>query len=471
MGDLMGQPLNISRRSAQTRGQSTASQRRPATAVVAASLTLAALLSGCASIREVMGFKKQLELVKQYGRIDGKVQTEHDNAGPLVVVLIRETPEGPEAYVAADTYVRIRPGSYAFPIAAGTYKVGAYEDRNRNGKYDPDESVARPLIADPVTVGPGDIVTHDVLIPTDGRVPGLTESIDVFGIVARTPEDQRAFSLWAWTVQGEICEDLNDERFGREAGARGLWRIDDFMNEGIMGIYFMEPYDPDRIPVLFVHGISGYPQQFSSLIDSLDRERFQAWFYFYPSGFSLGFPPRSGISGHLASLIERLQVTHGFGEMAVVAHSMGGLVARGAISRYFERTHRSDIRLLISVSTPWAGDVNAARAEDAPVELPLSFRDMDPGSDYQWWIFYEDENEQTLKRLPPRAEFHMLFGFRKSGSSSVSDDGAVTMASALRMEAQQQASTLRGYDDDHSGILHNADAVERVNQLLSERFD
>ena len=142
MGDLMGQPLNISRRSAQARGQSRASQRRSATAVVAASLTLAALLSGCASIREVMGFKEQLELVKQYGRIDGKVQTEHDNAGPLVVVLIRETPEGPEAYVAADTYVRIRPGSYAFPIAAGTYKVGAYEDRNRNGKYDPDESVA-----------------------------------------------------------------------------------------------------------------------------------------------------------------------------------------------------------------------------------------------------------------------------------------------------------------------------------------
>ena len=71
----------------------------------------------------------------------------------------------------------------------------------------------------------------------------------------------------------------------------------------------------------------------------------------------------------------------------------------------------------------------------------------------------------------PSAEFHMLFGFRESCSSSVSDDGTVTMASALRMEAQQQASTLRGYDDDHSGILHNADAVERVNQLLSERFD
>ena len=109
MGDLMGQPLNISRRPAQTRGQSLASQRRPATAVVAASLTLAALLSGCASIREVMGFKEQLELVKQYGRIDGKVQTEHDNAGPLLLaaeVPLDLEPEHFDPQLAKRTLVR-----------------------------------------------------------------------------------------------------------------------------------------------------------------------------------------------------------------------------------------------------------------------------------------------------------------------------------------------------------------------------
>ena len=30
--------------------------------------------------------------------------------------------------------------------------------------------------------------------------------------------------------------------------------------------------DPDRIPVVFVHGALGYPQQFESLIEGLDRE-------------------------------------------------------------------------------------------------------------------------------------------------------------------------------------------------------
>jgi hypothetical protein len=65
----------------------------------------------------------------------------------------------------------------------------------------------------------------------------------------------------------------------------------------------------------------------------------------------------------------------------------------------------------------------------------------------------------------------MLFGFQKSSSSAVSDDGTVALSSALRMEAQQQVRTLRGYDDGHNTILRDADAIERVNQLLSDRFD
>lgn len=115
--------------------------------------------------------------------------------------------------------------------------------------------------------------------------------------------------------------------------------------------------------------------------------------------------------------------------------------------------------------------MRSAHVGDTPVELPLSVRDMNPGSDYLWWIFYDDENRTALKRLPPRTEFQMLFGCRKSSSSAVSDDGTVALASALRMEAQQQARTLRGYDDGHAGILRDANAIERVNELLSERFD
>jgi pimeloyl-ACP methyl ester carboxylesterase len=144
--------------------------------------------------------------------------------------------------------------------------------------------------------------------------------------------------------RGALCEDLDDEAFGPAAGPYGLWEIMNFLNDGITGIYFMEPFDPDRIPVLFVHGISGYPQEFSALIDELDRDRFQPWFYFYPSGFAL-----DGLSGHLATLLERLHVRHDFDEFAIVAHSMGGLVSRGAILKYREETGRDDVRLVLQL--------------------------------------------------------------------------------------------------------------------------
>ena len=93
-----------------------------------------------------------------------------------------------------------------------------------------------------------------------------------------------------------------------------------------------------------------------------------------------------------------------------------------------------------------------------------------PDSDYQWWIFYEDEGKETAKPLPPRTEFDLLFGFRKRGSSDVSDDGIVSVNSALRIEAQKQARSIRGYDEGHVAILRNPDVAERVNQILAERF-
>ena len=46
-------------------------------------------------------------------------------------------------------------------------------------------------------------------------------------------------------------------------------------------------FDPDKIPVLFVHGIGGTPLDWKYLAKGLDRHRFQPWFYYYPSGLRL----------------------------------------------------------------------------------------------------------------------------------------------------------------------------------------
>jgi pimeloyl-ACP methyl ester carboxylesterase len=424
-------------------------------------LVLALAGFGCAGLKGFLGFKEQAQQARFQARVAGDLTSEGPSVGTLVVVIGRLA-EG-DKLVGVDSYVRTNPGSYAFLVSPGRYQLGAYEDRNQNGLLDPGERAGRIRDSPIVELEPGDRTTLDLHLPADAVLPEVTEPVDVLGIIERTPREQREFSLWALSVQGEVCDDLDSERFGPAAGRNGLWKPMDFLNDELAGIYFLEPYDGRRVPVLFVHGISGYPQEFSTLIDSLDRTRFQPWFYFYPSAF-----PLDGIASHLATLLERLQLQYGFDEIAIVAHSMGGLVSRGAILKYASETERNDVRLFVSISTPWGGDVNATRAEGAPVELPASFKDMDPSSEYLRWIFYEGEGKEVPKRLPRGAAHHLIFGF--GGSGAVCNDDTVTCASEARQEAQAQAMSVRALDYRHVDILRSPEVVARLNRLLDDRF-
>jgi pimeloyl-ACP methyl ester carboxylesterase len=424
-----------------------------------------AVLPGCTTLRLALDFAEQADQVRVHARIDGRIETEGPAEGPLVVVLAKGGPGEGEPLVGVDTFVRSRPGSFAFSVAPGRYRLGAYEDRNANGRLDPGERMRAVSAGTVLEASPGGAVREDILLARDATTPPeLTEPLDVLGIVARTPREQLGFSLWAWSAQGEICEDLQDPRFGRAAGTRGLWRVMDFVNDGLAGVYFLAPYDPRRVPVLFVHGIGGNPQDFTSLIDALDTDRFQPWFYFYPSGFDLG-----GLSSHLAALLDRLRVEHGFDQLAIVAHSMGGLVSRGAILKYAHESGRDDVRLFVSISTPWGGQPQAARATDAPIELPHSFADMSPDSEYLRALFHAEAGAE--RSLPPSAEFHMLLGFRMGRSSKVANDGTVTVASQARLEPQAEARSLRAFDLGHVEILESPLTLERVNGLLAERFE
>src|SRR5207247_11201815 len=55
------------------------------------------------------------------------------------------------------------------------------------------------------------------------------------------------------------------------------------------GIYMFEPYQRGKIPVLMVHGLLSSPVTWAPLFNDLRadpvlRERYQFWFYLYPTG-------------------------------------------------------------------------------------------------------------------------------------------------------------------------------------------
>ncbi|HEX6565935.1 MAG TPA: alpha/beta fold hydrolase [Chthoniobacterales bacterium] len=95
------------------------------------------------------------------------------------------------------------------------------------------------------------------------------------------------------------------------------------------GLYMLEPYDPDQIPVVFVHGLLSIPQMWRPTIDAIQsdpelRGKFQFWVFSYPTGDPIVLSALR-LRESLAQVYQLYPRTKG---MILIGHSMGGLLAR-----------------------------------------------------------------------------------------------------------------------------------------------
>jgi pimeloyl-ACP methyl ester carboxylesterase len=250
---------------------------------------------------------------------------------------------------------------------------------------------------------------------------------------------------------------LDDPLFSNRQGKKGLWEPFAFMEDGGTGIHFLEAYDPSRVPVLFVHGINGAPSDFSAVIGNIDRSRFQPWILSYPSGLRLSWLARG-----MFQFIEALHRQYGFKELHVVAHSMGGLVSRGCLNLCVQNDRCGYLRSFTTLSTPWDGVASAqSGVKWAPTVVPV-WNDLSPDSDFVSTLF----DTKSLDGVP----HHLVFGFRQDNFlSSGSSDGVIQLSSQLRDAAQEQAWTIRGYDEGHASILRSSAVIGNVNWILRQQ--
>jgi pimeloyl-ACP methyl ester carboxylesterase len=410
---------------------------------ILASLVLSAALSACG----MLAVKEQQQKIDAHCFIGGHVEAERKDAVPIIVVLARQAGD---KWQIADHFVLEGPGLWQFGASAGTYGVVAFQDLNRDLKLQPGEPYLRADKSRMFTCKAGERRSDLALrIPADGR-SGFVETIDIAALQARTFSEQFELSLSQVTAVGEVSN-LTDPRFDPAIAEDGLWRPFDFLFKGHPGIYFLGAYDSTKIPVLFVHGINGTPQNFRTLIERLDRRRFQPWVYYYPSGAAL-----ARVADHLTQTMRKLQVQYGYTQFAVVAHSMGGLVSRGFLLRYRE-DGRAAVPLFVSIATPWDGHKAAEYGTKAPAVVRV-WIDMAPGSAYLKSIYEKD----------PGVPHYLLFTFRQGGVSlGEASDGTVTVASQLRPAAQQGATRVEGYNETHMSVLESAAVSARLNSLLS----
>ncbi|HEV3418575.1 MAG TPA: alpha/beta fold hydrolase [Pirellulales bacterium] len=126
---------------------------------------------------------------------------------------------------------------------------------------------------------------------------------------------------------------LDDKSFQQlDQSTLGLLRPDS--KDAKTGLYMIEPYQSNKIPVLMIHGLWSSPITWMEMFNDLRgqpelRANYQFWFYCYPTGqpfWQTAAELRQTLAQMRATLDPRRQAP-ALDQMVLVGHSMGGLVA------------------------------------------------------------------------------------------------------------------------------------------------
>jgi pimeloyl-ACP methyl ester carboxylesterase len=240
----------------------------------------------------------------------------------------------------------------------------------------------------------------------------------------------------------------------------------------------LQPFDPRRTPVIFVHGLQDTPVSWVPMISALRKDvqiqrRYQLWVFSYPSGYP--YPYSAALLRHELDGIARK--FPGRKKVVLVGHSMGGMICRLMITDAGDKiwrnifgkspgetplnrrsrdllqdaivfNHRADVKRVIFISTPhrgallasnWIGRTAArliktpaflADVRDSAVSLvaddvaarqlnrvPNSIDTLSPDDRFVRWV-----NELPLASGLP---YHSIIGDRGKGDTPNSSDGVV----------------------------------------------
>jgi len=288
---------------------------------------------------------------------------------------------------------------------------------------------------------------------------------------------------------------------------RGLLRPDKITQR--TGLYMVEPYDPNRIPVVLVHGLLSTPHMWLNIVNAVRadpelRARYQFWVFYYPTANPIALSA-SALRKDLAAAERLYHPKHG---IVLVGHSMGGLVSRmqavdtgrvlwdGCFEQYAEQLDKKipaenllkqmlvfhanpDVKRIIFICVPHRGSslavgmvgilghgliriprslaltvrnsVGDSLDQLAGLKTPTSIRGLSPHSPVLI----------GLDKLSIKAPHHSIIGDRGRGDSPNGSDGVVPYRSAHLESAQSEKIIPYG----HSGY-QSPEAIEELLRIL-----
>ena len=395
------------------------------------------LISAC-SLFEI---NEQSQIMNSLGEIRGEVDVAIVSDAPVHIALFIMD-DGVLDLV--DHYPVGDDGKYILPVLPDTYFIAAYVDINNDEVYQSDEPASYIGMAE------GEpkkfhLVAGDKIAAEKFTISGRIEH-------RVAPKKEWSYPKYEENI-GRIVT-LDDPVFKQENASMGLWRPLDFINNISGGVFFLEEYDEEKIPVLFIHGANGSALNWKKVIGSMDREKFQPWLLYYPSGSRLDM-----ISNYMMEVGITLWNRHKFEQLYIVAHSMGGLVARSFIMKHIESKSRVQIALSITINSPMKGMESAkSGVEYSPIVVP-SWRDVAKDSEFIQKV--------TAWNLPEGIPYHLVFSYQ----SGEDGDGVVSLESQIPVGLQVEAEKIYGFNSGHASILQDEIFITRFNAILEETFN
>lgn len=240
---------------------------------------------------------------------------------------------------------------------------------------------------------------------------------------------------------------LDDKVFSHKMAMEGLYYPESFKKK-TKGFYRLAPeFKKGSIPIIFVHGMGGTPRDWKYMLKNLDLEHFTPYVVYYPSGEDF-----TKLSMLFNGWIMSDKIFED-GPGVVIAHSYGGIIVRDALNL----EHDKNSGLFISLATPFGGDAKASKGvENAPYVIP-SWRSIADDGEFIKGLY--------RKKLSSNERFELIFAYdnNKEGQSG---DGRIPLKKQLRYEAQLEANSVRGFNEDHISILNSKKTAEYINTLL-----
>lgn len=287
-------------------------------------------------------------------------------------------------------------------------------------------------------------------------------------------------------------------------------------------IYLLDPYDPEKIPLLMVHGLQSTPLAFASLVNGLRenprfRSKYQIWQFHYASGT----PVLENAAFLRASLSETLASLDPQGSSAacrrivVLGHSMGGVISHTLVSSSGNELWSSIFtvppsglsgdretighidRLLHFDRDPRISRVifMAAPHKGSPMSISLvgivgnMMTRLSPMQEFHYTLLAAKNHERmrpeaatfygggrfssirtlspkspalvALSRRPIHAPFHSIIGQRRSGPKQEGSDGVVPYWCSHLPGARSEKIVRSGH-----GVIANPDAIREVIRIL-----